>query len=113
MDGPKQSNPEDVLTPAEISRWAKQEYLNSAKAFELRAKEVTELASQYASGEISAEQAKERFLAYGRRWGEALYGVNSAENKTNDQILAEMDEARRGTRGSFSSRATQRDITRG
>jgi len=112
MDGPERSNPEDVLTPAELTRWAKQEYVNSAKAFELRAKEASDLATQYAAGEISAEQAKERFLAYERRWGDALYGVSSADNMTNEQILAAMDEARRGDRGSFSSRVTQRDITR-
>jgi hypothetical protein len=65
------------------------------KAFELRTKEATDLATRYAAGEISPEEATKRFLAFDRRWGEAMYGASAGENVSDDQILANIDEARR------------------
>jgi hypothetical protein len=95
MNGPEESDPEDVLTPAEVARWAQQEIVKTTKAFELRVKEATELVTRYADGHISAEEAKRRIVAFDRRWGEALYGVTDG-NVSNDEILATIDAARRG-----------------
>jgi hypothetical protein len=113
MNDSSQSDSENTLSPKEIAQWARQEIAHSTKAYELRVKEATDLATKYEAGEISPEEAKKRFLAYENRWREALYGVASAENLTDEQILAKIDETRRASRGTFTSRATQSDIKRG
>ncbi len=88
------------------------EVANSAKAFELRKKEATELATQYAAGEISPEEANRRLVAYDRRWGEAIYGVSAAENLSDKQILDQIDQARSDTKRAFTAAITSRDIPR-
>lgn len=112
MSDSDQPDSQGALSPREVSQWAEQEVTNSAKAFELRKKEATELATQYAAGEISPEEANRRLVAYDRRWGEAIYGVSAAENLSDKQILDQIDQARSDTKRAFTAAITSRDIPR-
>jgi hypothetical protein len=99
----------DLLTPKEISEWARQEVANSAKAFELRVREATDLATRYATGEITQEEAQKRLIAFDRRWREALHGTSTNENLSDEQILAKIDETRRSGKVRFVDRETSTD----
>jgi hypothetical protein len=104
---------QDTLSPKEISQWARQEIANSAKAFELRVKEATDLATKYSTGEISPEEAKQRLIAYDHRWREALYGVSDVQNLTDEQILATIDETRRTGKLRISERGDSSNVRGG
>jgi len=111
MDKQEQADSQDILTPKEIAEWAKQEVLNSAKAFELRVKEAMALATQFASGEITPEMAKQRLVSFDHRWGEAMYGARVGESTTDDQLLTRIDEVRRQARLSVSQRTLARNMS--
>jgi hypothetical protein len=104
---------QEILSPKEIRQWAQQEITNSAKAFELRVKEATSLATQYAAGELSADEATQKLTAYGRRWGEAMHGVYTTDGLSNEQLLAMIDQAREKTRSLFAKRESHRDALHG
>ena len=104
---------QETLSPKEVSEWAQQEIANSAKAFELRTKEAKDLATRYAAGEMSPEEATKRFLAYSRRWGEAMYGASVGKNVSDEQILANIDEARRTGRLRIAERGDASGTQRG
>jgi hypothetical protein len=84
----------DYLTPKDIQKWALQEIADSAKAHELRTKDATELATAYALGELTPEQAHERFARHDHRWGEALPGTAAFKGSSDEQILQAIDKAR-------------------
>jgi hypothetical protein len=85
---------EDRLSPQEMQKWLQQELADLAKAVELRTKEATEFVTAYRSGKISAQEAAERLWKYDRRWGESLSGTHTAKGATDEELLAEIDEAR-------------------
>lgn len=84
----------ETLTSADLLDWLRREVTDVHKAAELRIGDVTEIATAYALGEMTAEEANKRFHRYGRRWGEALPGIASSEGMTNEQIIKTMDEER-------------------
>jgi hypothetical protein len=103
LSGAKMSNEDttaesDYLSPKDIQKWLLQEMRDSAKAHELRVTEATELATAYALGQLTPEQAHERFLRHDHRWGEALPGTHAFKGSTDEQILAAIDK----TRGEFT-----------
>ena len=104
----------DIMTPEELKDWLAQEIRDSAKAHELRTKEVTEFVAAYSAGNISAEEAVERFRRYDKRWGEALYGVSAFPGTSDDEIVRAIDAAREEmlSGGSHSSRLSRRNNPR-
>jgi hypothetical protein len=112
MNDSEQTTSEETLSPKEVFQWARQEIANSAKAFELRVKEATDLATRFAAGEISPQEAKQKLISFDRRWGEAMYGASVGENISDDQILAKIDEARRDARRPFSERGSSQNTPR-
>ncbi len=85
--------------------WAQQQIKDAAKAFELRIREATSLASAYSAGEITPEKASELQSRYYHRWGEALPGVSVTDTMTDKQILADVDKAAEFASGPFVSDA--------
>jgi hypothetical protein len=103
----KSSNESEYLSPKEMQDWLLQEVRDSAKAFELRVKEATEIASAYAQGQLSPKEAHERCWHYQQRWGEALYGTTAGDNVSDKTILEAIDEARAPD---FASRLVGEDM---
>lgn len=85
----------DYLSPEEMQGWLRQEIADSAKAMELRVRQAAELATSYASGKITPQEAAKRHAEYDQRWGEALPGTNASKNRTDEEILAAIDDARK------------------
>lgn len=91
---PNEKAPEesDYLSPQDMRDWAEQEIRDSAKAHELRVRQLTELTTAYERGDISPEEAAERNWRYQHRWQEALPGATA--QMTDDQIVKAIDKAR-------------------
>lgn len=70
-------------SPDDMAAWMAQEVRDSAKAFELRVREATQLAAEYSAGRLSEAEAIERLSKYDKRWGEALFGTSVAEGITD------------------------------
>lgn len=99
----------EPLSPKDMQKWLLQEVADSAKAHELRVKSATELATAYALGELTTEQAHERFLEHDRRWGEALPGTHVFKGSADEQIVASIDKARSEEAAGFEQRFGNRD----
>ncbi len=84
----------DHLSPKEVRDWALQELRDSAKAHELRVRSATEIATAYALGELTPDQAHERMFQHDHRWGEALPGTHAFAASTDEEILASIDKVR-------------------
>lgn len=98
----------DYLSPKEMQQWALQEMADSAKAHELRTKGAMEIAGAYALGELTAEQAHERFIQHNDRWPEALPGTHVFKKSTDEQLLADIDRARRESQMGFMERVSKK-----
>ena len=84
----------DHLTPDEMLDWLRREVIAVNKEAQLRVDDATKFVTEYARGSMSADEANDRFLRYGSRWGDALEGIHKVEGRTDQDILAEMDRAR-------------------
>lgn len=82
------------LSPKDMQKWALGEIADSAKAHELRAKSATEIATEYAMGKLTPEEAQERFYLHEHRFGEAIPGTHAFQGATDEQLLASIDKAR-------------------
>jgi hypothetical protein len=89
------SDGEETISLPEMRKWADYELKDVAKAAELRIREVNGIVNDYASGQITAEQATERHRQYESRWGEALPGATVGDGVPDDAILAKIDTWRR------------------
>jgi hypothetical protein len=85
----------DLLTPDELLDTLRREVIAISRAAEMRTRELTVLATDYARGRISPEEANERFFIYSDKWGDAMYGISSFEGRTDAQILEEMADVRK------------------
>jgi hypothetical protein len=99
----------ELLSPKDLQKWLLQEQADSARAHELRVKSATELATSYALGELTPEQANQRFLEHDRRWGEALPGTHAFVGSTDEQLIASIDKARTTEATGFEQRFGNRD----
>lgn len=95
MDEADKPSTTGSISPKDISAWLNQEIADLAKAVELRIKEASALATAFAAGEISSQEAEDRLWRYQRRWGEALPGMNVSAGSTDEHILAAIDDTRR------------------
>jgi hypothetical protein len=82
------------LTKGDVKAWLQQEIDHTRKAMELRVKGATDIATAFRENRISGKEAAEQIYRHENRWGEALPGVWTTEGKTDQQILAELDETR-------------------
>jgi hypothetical protein len=82
------------LTKEDVAAWLQQEIDHSRKAMELRVKDATDIVMAFQENRVSAKEAADHIYRHENRWGEALPGVWTTEGKTDQQILAELDEAR-------------------
>src|SRR5580704_9614515 len=89
----------DYLSPKEMRDWALQELRDSTKAHELRVQSATQIATAYALGELTPDQAHERMFQHDHRWGEAIPGTHAFPASTDEQLLASID----GVRGRYVS----------
>lgn len=94
----------DYLSPAEMQKWLQQEAADSAKAHALRVKDASDIVTAYVAGELTAAEAKKRFLDHNERWGEALPGTHAFPGSTDQAILKSIDAAR--AMQSFRSRVS-------
>jgi hypothetical protein len=76
----------------------REDVLAVSKAAELRIREMTIIATEYASGKITPHEANERFYDYAFRWGDAIEGVRSVEGMSDDDILKAMAARRASPR---------------
>jgi hypothetical protein len=82
---------EDQVTPADLAAWLQQEIKELTKATELRLAEATDFVTAFAAGRITSDEAQARLLRYQDRWGESpIFGVIVGE-KTNEEIIKELD----------------------
>jgi hypothetical protein len=88
-------HPDDLMSVPDMRQWANQELKDTAKAAELRARQVNALVDDYASGKLTSEEATLRYRQYQERWGEALPGATMNEGLSDEAILAKMDGVRR------------------
>jgi hypothetical protein len=82
------------LTHEDVEAWLRQEIDHSRKATKLRIKGAREIAAAFAENRISSKEAADKIYPHENRWGEASPGVWTTEGKTDQEILAELDEAR-------------------
>ena len=81
-----------LLSPSEMLDALRHEVIAISKGAELRIREITAVATDYAKGEITAQQANARFKRYSERWEDTLYAISSVEGRTDKDILREIDE---------------------
>lgn len=105
----------ESLTQEDVTAWLQQQIDHSRKATKLRIAGAREIAVDFAGNRISREEVADRIYQYEKRWGEALPGVWTTQGKTDQQILAELDEtrvrqqARRKNAGKTQSGIRERD----
>lgn len=85
------------LTPADMLNWLKQELRDMSKATELRTQDAVDFVTAFANGQISEKEVTKRLSAYGSRWGDAIPGVMTTENMTNEEIIRRLDGSLSGT----------------
>lgn len=86
------TNSEDILSPAEMRDWLRQEVRDLTKALELRVQDATEFVTSYGLGELTPTEAMDRLMKYTQRWGDSpIPDVQTTERMTNDEILHRID----------------------
>jgi hypothetical protein len=86
---PPESRP---ITLNEMMDVLRHEVPNITKGAELRIRELTTLATDYAKGDATPEEATARFLRYKERWHDTLSSMASVDGRTDEHILREIDE---------------------
>jgi hypothetical protein len=86
-----------------MRNWLDQEIRDIAKANDLRLRQATDLVTAFALGDLTADEAEQRLLAYQTRWDEALPGVYASPSLTDEQILEAIDRTKRGIVGQIRS----------
>lgn len=83
----------------------KQNIVDSAKAHELRTKEITAILKKCESGELSVEAALALNDKYHERWGEALPGSRAYSGTSDERIIQDIDDTRKGVhKGGWAER---------
>lgn len=84
-------DPEGIPSPDIMRAVLENEIVALSKATDLRLRELTGIVTAYVAGEITPEEMNKRYQRYTHRWGEALPGVLSARDMTDEQIIAQID----------------------
>ena len=94
----------NFLSPKDMQNWAEEEMKDSAKAHELRMKELKSLVADYNARQRSHPRRRmSRMLRYGHRWGDALRGASAQAHLSDEQIVAKIDSLV-STRRPYTSR---------
>jgi hypothetical protein len=88
------SHDSDLISAGDLRTLLSQEVRDAAKAFELRIRELSELTTAYAAGEITPREANSRYRAFQDRWGDALLGATAADGVSDQRILEDIDRIR-------------------
>jgi hypothetical protein len=110
MPADKHDEPK-YLSADDMRSWLGEEVRSVLKECELRVRDATAFTTAYAAGELTPEEAHERLSRYGERWHDPLNGIHASSHKTDDDILAAMDEAERSRR-SFLERVDREGARR-
>ena len=86
------------LTPDDVLETFRAEVIAVSRAAEIQIRELTIIATDYARGKISAEEAAERRHEHRNIWGDPLMGIDSFERRSQAQLTKEIVEARRAVR---------------
>jgi hypothetical protein len=97
----------DLITPVEMLRALQDEVLTVTRAAELRLREITELVTAYTKGEITPQEANERFILHSRRWRDPIFGglIVPPGGITDEEIHRSIDEY--ADVGAFSKRIVE------
>jgi len=97
----------DLFTPAEMVEFLRDEILTVNRATELRLREFSEFVTAYTKGEITPEEANERFSRHSSRWRDAIHGglLVPPGGISDEEIYRSIDEAAR--LGEFSKRVSE------
>lgn len=88
----------DMHSAKDLRHFLDQEITLTTKGADLRIRELTQLVTAYAAGEITPEEANKQFDRYYDKWGDALPGgVMIAQGESDEAILAAIE----GTAGAF------------
>jgi hypothetical protein len=74
------------LSQADLQAWLTRETAAAKVEFDLRVKEATDLVSQFVSGQISQEEANDRYWRYQQRWGEPLTSTDANPDDPGTQF---------------------------
>ncbi len=85
--------PSPPITMSEMMTLLRHEVINVTKGTELRLREITTIATDFAEGKMSAREAGKRYLRHKDRWHDTLSSIASVEGRTDQSILREIDEA--------------------
>lgn len=85
------------ITPADMVSWLKQELRDLSRATQLRTQDAVDFVTAFATGRISEKEVTERLSVYGSRWGDAIPGLMTTENMTNEEIIRRLDGSVSGT----------------
>ena len=89
-----ENNPEIETISVKDLRFAlAQETRTVMRAADLRVRELADITTAYAAGELTPEQATDRWHQHQDKWGEALPGViRAVENLSDAEIHADMQK---------------------
>jgi hypothetical protein len=92
----KAGSPErDLLTPDEMLDILRNEAIAISRAAAMQIGELTAIATDYARGRLSAEEANRRYMQHSDRWPDPMHGIYTFEGKSDEAILDDMVRARK------------------
>jgi hypothetical protein len=89
----KNDTGEETLSVKDMRSVLKEETRAVMRAADLRIRELTQLTTAYATGELTPSEATEQYMHYMDKWGDALPGiVKNISKLTDEEIVAEMEK---------------------
>lgn len=90
-------DPDRLQSPKDMRNWLHDEVWRVTKAAELQIKDATDFVTAYEAGDLTPEEADQRWGSYLRRWSESpLEAINPNEGLTDEEILHAIDRPDRG-----------------
>jgi len=86
----------DEITVSNMRKLLEEETLAVAKAAELRIREFSSFTNQYAAGELTPEQAADKYYRYREKWEDALPGFTKKIQGASDSEIMEAIEREAG-----------------
>jgi hypothetical protein len=80
----------ETISVRDMQMLLQDEIREVTKAAELRIREFADLATAYAAGQLTPQQATDRYIRYQDKWGEALPVVN-VKGMTDEEIHVALD----------------------
>ena len=91
-DNPTPTNA-DTVSVEEMKTYLKDEIREVRRAADLRIREFTDFTNAYAAGELTPEQAMDKFHRHMDKWGDSFPGLMPHDSNLSDaQIIAGMEK---------------------